>query len=229
MKLFFRSSWVFLFLFLSILVIFFYSGLQNQNRIKIDASSYYMYLPSVLIKHDIKLKYLDKNPEFYREITWYNTLPNGNRIIKHPMGISIMLLPFFCVGHFFAIITSCSQDGYSLPYQNAMSFGVMFYLLIGLFFLKKTILFYFEEKAANITIISIVLGTNLFWYSTFEAFMSHSISFSLLCCANYFFIKWLKGSAKKDLFVFSSYFSLLIICRPLHLILVIYFSKNCNI
>ncbi|MDQ3047574.1 MAG: hypothetical protein M3R27_08515, partial [Bacteroidota bacterium] len=218
-----HSSWAILFVMVFFAVTFCISGLHQQNRLKIDATSYYMYLPAVFLHNDLELKYIDQDPAFYKELTWYNTLPGGERIIKHPMGMSVMLMPFFFIGHVVAYLGNFRCDGYSLPYQNAMSIGVLLYFLAGLHFLRKLLLNYFSETVVAVTLLLVVLGTNLFWYLTYEAFMSHGISFSLICICVYFFDKWILHGVRNDLIRFSVLFGLLLLIRPVLILLMIYF------
>ncbi|MGZ4118188.1 MAG: hypothetical protein ACXVPY_11930 [Bacteroidia bacterium] len=211
------------FIFAFILSIFFYFDLWNRNRITIDAPSYYTYLPATIIHHDLHLNYIDANPEFYKDKVWYYKIEDGKKLIKHPMGISVMLSPFFIVGHWIASWVGAPRDGYSMPYQNSVSIGVLIYLFIGLYFLRKILLGYFSEKITALTLISVTLGTNLLWYSSFEGLMPHAISFSLWCICIYSFFNWLKTGASKFIFSFSVAFGLIVLIRPLSIVSILYF------
>ena len=210
-------------IFVSILSIFFYYDLWKQNRITLDAPSYYTYLPAVIIHNDLELIFIDAIPEYYEEKIWYYHLENGKKLIKHPMGISVALSPFFITGHFIAKITNSVQDGYSLPYQNAVSLGVLIYLFSGLFFLLKILLQFFSDKIVAFTLIAITIGTNLLWYSTFELLMPHAISFSLICICIFTFFNWLETSNNKYLFLFAVVFGLSVLVRQLSATIIIYF------
>ncbi|MEO5571106.1 MAG: hypothetical protein ABIT08_15590 [Bacteroidia bacterium] len=217
-------SW-FAIIFISFfIIIFFFSfDIWKQNRITIDVPSYYTYLPSTFIYHDLKLNYIDQNPSFFSDKIWYYTIPNGNRLIKHSMGLSIALLPFFLIGHFLAYLCGFAQDGYSILYQNALSMGVLMYFITGLYFLKKVLLNYFSDKVVALTLISIAIGTNLLYYLTFEGLMTHGVSFSLLCICIYTFFYWLENPKNKYLVVFSIAFGVILLIRPLAISLLIYF------
>jgi hypothetical protein len=209
--------------FAVILFIFFSFDLWKKNRIVVDAPSYYTYLPALIIHHDLHLNYLDANKAFYRNKVWYYTIDNGKKLIKHPMGISLMLSPFFILGHWTAGLMNYPQDGYSMPYQNAVSIGILIYLFIGLHFLRKLLLEFFSEKITAVTLLTITLGTNLLWYSTFEGFMPHAITFSLWCTALYMFHKWLKDPQRRFIIFFSIAFGLIVLIRPLSIAGILYF------
>lgn len=212
-----------LFIFIFIISISTYFNLWKSNRIVIDAPSYYAFLPAVFIHHDLHLNYIDKDRAFYQEKVWYLKIANSNKLIKHPVGLSITLSPFFLLAHVTAGIFNSPQNGYSLLYQNFMSVGVLIYLFIGLCYLRKFLLFFFDEKTVALTLTAIVIGTNLLWYATFEGLMSHAVSFSLLCICLYLFQRWLTNSQQKHLLFFSIFFGLSVAIRPLALTIGIYF------
>lgn len=216
-----RNSLLFTFVF--ILSVSFYFNLWKSNRIIVDAPSYYTYLPAFIIHNDLKLNYIDANPAYYQNKVWYYKIEGNKKLIKHPMGISVALSPFFVAGHLIAKMNGAVQDGYSMTYQNCLSIGVLLYLFVGLYFLRKILLDYFSEKITAITLIAIVLGTNLLWYSSFEGLMPHAITFSVWCMAMYTFFNWLKTSEKKFIYYFSALFGLIVLIRPLSIVTILYF------
>ncbi|MBA3971289.1 MAG: hypothetical protein H0X46_03960 [Bacteroidetes bacterium] len=217
------SRYSLIFLLITIATLFFYFDLWKKNRIIVDAPSYYTYLPAVIIHHDLHLNYLDQDPAFFKNKVWYYNIENNKKLIKHPMGISVMLSPFFIIGHWIAGAMNYPQDGYSMPYQNAVSIGVLIYLFIGLHYLRKLLLNFFSEEITALTLIAIVLGTNLLWYSTFEGLMPHAITFSLWCIALYSFYNWLKDPQRKFILIFSAVFGLIVLIRPLSIVGILYF------
>jgi hypothetical protein len=212
-----------LFIVVFILGIFSYYNLWNKNRIIVDAPSYYAYLPAIVIHQDLHLLYVDKDRDFYKDKVWFMRLPDKQILIKHPIGLSIALLPFFTLGHLYVLATGGTADGYSMPYQNACSLGVIFYLFLGLVFLRKFLLMHFKESTVTLCLLSIVLGTNLLWYSSFEGLMSHSITFSFLAIALYLYHEWLMTEKKWMLLIFSVAIGFLILIRPVSLLFLLYF------
>lgn len=180
-------------------------------------------MPALIIHSDLKLNYIDSKPAYYQNKVWYYKIDDDKKLIKHPMGISVALSPFFVAGHLIAKMNGAIQDGYSMTYQNSVSVGVLFYLFVGLYFLRKILLEYFSEKITAITLVAIVLGTNLLWYSSFEGFMPHAITFSVWCLAMYTFFQWLKTSEPKFILCFSALFGLIVLIRPLSIVAILYF------
>ncbi|MBK5285774.1 MAG: hypothetical protein JJE25_10265, partial [Bacteroidia bacterium] len=155
-----------------------------------DIISYYGYLPATFIYHDLTLKFMDHPPSDYRGRFWPGTAPNGGKVIKFSMGLSILYLPFFTLGHLAAGIIGETQDGYSPSYCFFLILGTVFYVVLGLLLLRKILLRYFGDEAVALTILSVFLGTNLLNYSTDDALMSHAYLFMLNIVLLYLVMKW---------------------------------------
>jgi hypothetical protein len=89
-----------------------------------------------------------------------------------------------------ALNTDYDAGGYSIPYRIAMQFGVAFYLLIALFSFRSVLKRFFSEWVTALTILAIVVGTNMYYYSVIEATMSHSYSFLLFSIFLWLTMKW---------------------------------------
>lgn len=208
---------------LGIVILSFIFNLWNSNRLQVDAPSYYAYLPAVFIHQDLKLNFIDQDHEYYYGKIWFIKSENGNRLIKHPLGVSLLLSPFFLLSHLFTFINGDEQTGYSPTYTNGVSIGVLLYLLAGLYFLQKILNNFGRSRAVAFTLITIVFGTNLLWYATFEGLMSHAISFSLLSVNLYSFFNWMSTQRGKMFYLFISSLAFLILVRPLSITLVLFY------
>lgn len=217
------SFWSIIFVFSFLMVVSIKFNLWKTNRIVVDAPSYYTYLPAVIIYKDLKLNFIDDNPTLFKDKIWYYKIDNGNKLIKHPMGLSVCLSPFFVAGHLYSKITGKDCNGYSFIYQNAVTIGVWIYLFLGLFYIRKFLLHFFSEKIVALTLLVIVVSTNLFWYSTFEALMPHSVSFSLWCICMYLFYEWQTTEKSKYILLFSICLGLSILIRPLSITFLLFF------
>jgi hypothetical protein len=210
-------------LFVFILVYFALNKTWSSNRITVDAPSYYTYLPAFIIHGDPDLKFIDQDRSYYRDKIWFYTLPDGKRLIKHPPGISVMLSPFFSAAHLIAKASDSDTRGYSLLYQNFCTAGVLFYFFLGLFFLRRILIRFFSDASAAVTLLVIVLATNLLWYASAEALMPHAISFSLVSASVWYFLRWLDADQRRFLLVFALLFGLTVLVRPLALSLSVFF------
>jgi hypothetical protein len=159
---------------------------EKRGIIYYDVLEYYTYLPATFINKDLKLeKCKDMSDKF-----WPLRAPNGGNVAKMFMGMSVMYSPFFFIAHAITPFTHYHPDGFSMPYQFMIQFSCLFYLMIGLFLLQKTLREYFSPEITALTIIIMTLGTNLFYYASVEAAMSHAYSFSLFCIFIRQVMKW---------------------------------------
>lgn len=163
-----------------------------------DVISYYSYLPAAFIYHDLTFQFTDSLPDDVKMKIWYLTDEDGKRFQKMSLGTSMMYLPFFMVGHAMAsVLDSYPANGYSLPYQLMLCLSSMFFAFWGLILLRKILLQYFGRTATTLTLIAIGLGTNLFYYTTVEAPMTHAYNFFLFILVLYYTIKWHNKPALK--------------------------------
>jgi hypothetical protein len=157
-----------------------------------DINYYYGYLPATFIEHDPSLKFLDdtSRAQEFAGRYWHLDAPNGGHVFKMSMGMSYLYTPFFLAGHAAAVIKNKPTDGYSRPYQFFMSLSGLFYMLLGLWFLRKTLLRYFSEWVSLFTLVILGLGTNLYFYSVQEGPMTHAPNFFLFSLILYLTIRW---------------------------------------
>lgn len=188
-----------------------------------DVVSYYSYLPAIVIHGDLSLKFLDdeKAPLKYKSQFWPQTAPNGNKVIKTTMGMAVMYSPFFLLGHTTALLSENNPDGFSKPYEFFLVIACLFYLMLGLYFLRKILLLYFSEQTTSITLFVVLFATNLFHYTTQEPGMSHAYSFSLICIFLYQTIAWYKSPSKYRALYVGLIGGLIVLIRPVNILIFI--------
>jgi len=199
------------------LVIFVYKPWVGSNRspIKHDVSGYYLYLPSILIHHDVNAAFLSENPEVLHAGRFtYSKEDNTGYINKYPIGLAFAYLPFFLLAHVASLLFGYPADGYSTLYLIAMALHPILYLGIGLHYLSKSLRFYFNDAAIILTICALALGTNLFFYSTFAGNMPHVYLFALLSVIIYYSIIWHNTPTLKATIVLFFCIGLSTIIRP---------------
>jgi hypothetical protein len=196
---------------------------SNPKRvIAWDIKSYYAYLPAIFIEKDHKLQFnlYDESGDM---MYWPGTAPNGGRVIKTSMGMSIMYSPFFFLAHTFAEAAGYKADGFSVPYAFALMFSCAFYILIGFIFLRLLLLKYFTDKIVAITLLIIGLATNLHYYIYIEAPMSHGYSFALFCVFLYLVEKWQEKQGGYITVFLGLVIGLITLIRPTNGLVVILF------
>jgi hypothetical protein len=170
-------------------------NLDTWGRNKVidnDVVSYYAYLPAAIIFHDLNFSFVKDLPAGFEGKIWLGTAPNGKPVLRMTMGLAILWLPFFLLAHLMAHILGVSTLGYSWPYSFSIFVAAVFYLAIGLNFLRKILRKYFNEWITGITLALIVLATNLMYYVISEPGMSHVFSFSLITIFMYYTLKWIE-------------------------------------
>lgn len=113
------------------------------------------------------------------------------KVNKYWAGTAVLMSPFFAIAHVLAPIFNMNSDGYSFIYQVMIAIAACFYLILGLYFIRKLLLLYHcKEIEVFITIFALVFGTNLFYYTVAEPSMSHVYSFFIVSAVIYFAKKY---------------------------------------
>ena len=150
-----------------------------------DGYSYYVYLPSWGIYHDLTMEalardwYGGKYPGFTGLLRWPTT---GLWVDLHPIGTAILMAPFFVVGDLLSLWSNLPRDGFSLYYEHTAGAAGIAYLIAGLVVLRKILRRHFSDGVVLATLVSITWGTNLFHYGVFDGTFSHVFAFFLVCC-----------------------------------------------
>jgi len=179
-----------------------------------DVISYYGYLPAMFIYHDVSLSFIDADREAFKDQYWPETTPEGKHVLKTTMGLGILYMPFFFLAHVYAKFSHYAADGFSRPYHTALVISCFFYLMIGLWYLRKLLLRYFTDNITALTLLGVYFGTNLVWYSTREAAMSHAFLFSIISIYLYFTVLWHEKPDWKNTIVVGVLIGLAILIRP---------------
>ncbi len=202
---------------LSSLVVFF----PPNNVLSYDVFGYYLYLPLEFKYHDLTLEHFSAIEKIFSQYhpseTFYQALKwdNGNWVIKYPVGMALLYSPFYLAGEFFAIAGDYPTDGFSRPYQLSILYGCLFYTIVGLWFTKKILTKYFNDRTAAFTLFFIALGTNYFFHTSVhgQGAMTHNILFTLFAIIFWKTISWRELKRKKDLYVIAVLVGIAALCR----------------
>src|SRR5258705_8049042 len=97
---------------LAYIVVFFQLG---YTPIHSDGYSYYVYLPSWAIYHDVSFEALARDwyggtyPGFTGLLRWPTT---GRWVDLHPIGTAILMAPFFAAGDLLSLWSNLPRDGF---------------------------------------------------------------------------------------------------------------------
>ena len=161
--------------------------------IRSDGFSYYVYLPSWLLYHDTTLAEVARDccGGVYPEDTGILRWPGTRRWVNvHPIGVAIMQAPVFPVAHALTRWSNLTPDGFSLYYQHGAGVAGLAWCIAGLVMLRRLLLQYFRDTVVAVTLLTILLGTNLLHYATFDVSYSHAYSFFLVAAFLYLCARW---------------------------------------
>jgi hypothetical protein len=197
---------------------------ETEATLSWDVMGYYLYLPSYFYDDISKLHKLPGLVEKYKPVYgFWNAfeLPNGNYMMKYSMGMAMMYLPFFGIAHVWAAVGGFAIDGFSFPYQAMISFGSIFVSWIGLWFARKNLLKFFDDRITAIVLLVLVLATNYFNYVSFGGPMTHNYLFTIYCLVIWLTMKWFEHPTILRSVFIGALCGLATVTRPTEIIILI--------
>ena len=152
-----------------------------------DDTAYYSYLRSLFFDGD--LDFIDER--YYAHVNRFNS--TGYVFSNWQLGQAVLYLPFFIVGHFFALLYGAlgypiKADGYSSPYFVATAVASATYLFAGLMIMCRVLKKIVGERIAVIASVSLWMASPLLYYTFIRQRMAHTTEFFL---AALFVMAWL--------------------------------------
>ena len=192
-----------------------------RNVLNWDVFGYYLYLPALVIHHDIALE----DPAWLNDVmdrydpsaTLYQLVdgPDGKRVIKYSSGMAVLYAPFFLVAHVAAPLLGHPPDGFSPPYQHIIAFGCLLYALLGLFVLRKVLLHFFSDGWSALLIALIVLGTNYLQLTAWDGtLLTHTPLFLLYALLLLATIRWHERPRMRSALLIGATAGLITLVRP---------------
>ncbi|MBK6353626.1 MAG: glycosyltransferase family 39 protein [Saprospiraceae bacterium] len=93
--------------------------------------------------------------------------------------------------------------------------------MLGFFYLFRLLSRFFAANTVHLTMISIALGTNIFYYTSFTNPISHCYEFALILMFLWYSLRWFETPQPKILYLMGFLLGLIVLIRPLNLIVVI--------
>ena len=192
-----------------------------------DQEGYYLYYPAVFL-----------NDNGFRKMPIGNcctVFEDGRVYSKYTYGVSLMETPFVTVSHWIAKIKydpdssdeahheMYKTDGFSHIYAYGILFAVIFYMLIGFWYLKEVLKRFFPLGVALFTAFLTYFATNLLYYTVREAGMSHAYSFFLFAVFLYYLPGFLKEGGWKNSLILGAAYGLSVVIRPTNIIIGLLF------
>lgn len=210
-----------------ILVVFifmqFVCGGDSRNIIDGDGSGYYAYLPAIFIHGTTDFTpvfELEKSRRGLDYMGHYFHQVGEKKVNKYSLGTALMMLPFFLLAWLYSIITGMPPDGYNILFQYSIAFGASIYAAIGLLATKKLIELFDVGKAVSlISVILVLLATNLFYYTFLQPSHSHVYSFAAISVFLLFARRYFLYEKLNDFRLAILVFGLIILIRPTNVII----------
>ncbi len=207
-----------------VVAVLFYSNLEYRfwrlegRVIAGDVVSYYQYLPAVFVHHDITMEFAHRDADRYKDHFWSTPKETGKYVGRMTLGMSVMYAPFFLAAHGLAAPLGYETDGFSPPYKFALIVSCLFYVFLGLWFLRKVLLNWFSDRATALTILILGLATNLYFYAVIEPPMSHAYSFSLIACLIWLVTRWYAVPSVRKAILIGLVAGMILMVRPVNLV-----------
>ena len=192
--------------------IFFINWGTLHHPFKMDVNQYYCYLNALFIEHDLMFKVF-KNGYWLIETPTYHFVP------KVTYGISFFYSPFYLIAKGLATPYS---TGYEPIYSWLIHYGCIIYIMIGLWFTRKTLILFCNEIVTAISILFLFFGTNLFYYTLSESESVHGILFFLITFYIYHVIKWHQTNSRISFLIFMTTIGFICLIRPTECILLLF-------
>lgn len=162
-----------------------------------DVFGYYLYLPAEFLHDDIALRehaWLDEVMTVYDPSTTLYQLvdgPEGARIIKYSSGMALAYAPWFFLAHVVAEPLGYPADGFSAPYQYTITYGMLAWVMLGLFVFRRVLLHFFSEGWTALLLLLVTLGTNWLHLAALDGtLLTHSFLFTLYAALLLATIEW---------------------------------------
>lgn len=189
-----------------------------QAELWADQVGYYSYLPSLFI-YDYDGHKLPKDIVGKTGGGFTVDSVSGKIKTRYTYGVALMQAPFFALIHLYNKTNGLNADGFSGNYHNVPNYATLFYGILGLILLYFFIQAQVGKIPAAISIITMLLGTNLFYYLTDTTGMSHSYSFFCFTAVLFFSQKIEKSFLYFSIWFFFS--MLTVIIRPINGIFIL--------
>lgn len=192
-----------------------------------DVFGYHLYLPALVNHQDMGLKDIawveEMNERYGGSPSLYQVKPleGGKHLIRFSPGMSIMNAPFFMAGHLVALLTPYEEDGFSSPYQWAIILAGLFYILAGIWILRKALLAMFADRTTAVSLVLLFGGSSLFFFFAWGNPMPHLYLFTLYAAILWLTITWHQKPTTGKAILLGLLTGLAMISRPSETLLLL--------
>jgi hypothetical protein len=144
-----------------------------------DGFGYYLYLPSLVIDHDLDFSNQLGHVPYEASKSYFNEVSKtGLRADPFPVGAAVLWLPFFALTHAIvlalrAIGLPITPSGFGYLYELPTYCGAFLYGLGGLWLIQRLVSEMFSQQVARTAVFTMLLCTPYAYYLWIEPDMSH--------------------------------------------------------
>ena len=202
------------------------------ETINSDGCGYYEYLRAAFIFHDFNYDYVDSKENRTNNSYvsgYFLSNVDGGKVNRYFAGTAILVSPFFLIVLGIENLFHASVTGYEYPFQIATSIAALFYLILGLIWLKKLLTLYKVKNIITFIVsVAYVFGSNMFFYLTRSPMMSHVYSFSLLIGFMYYFKRYSLEKNPGLLIGLAVLFGISLLVRPTNAMIILVTPYICG-
>ena len=185
-----------------------------QSEIFADKAGYYIYLPATFIHGFYKDTY-PKNIEY--RLDGFKFIKQ-KVVTKYTCGVAILSSPFFLISHAAIKLSGAKADGFSTDYLSFTYYASVFYLMLGMIALFLFLRRRFSIIASFLTIILLTFGTNLYYYTFYDPYMSHIYSFAMFAILLYLTDQFWINKKRLTLILLAIVSGFILLLRPSNII-----------
>ncbi len=192
----------------------------TPNELSWDVFGYYLPLPATFVHHDPLLHDIGWMAQVQEQYGTTATLyqvtqaPDGSPMYFFLLGMSLLYLPAFLLGHGLALVTGAPADGFSLPYQYTMALGCLLYTLIGLVYLRRILLHFFSDRITATLIVLVGFGTNYFHFTTVKDLETANFLFCGMAVLVWHTLRWHAEHKRRDLLIIAASVAMITLVKP---------------
>ncbi|NCG30828.1 MAG: hypothetical protein GWP27_10215 [Bacteroidetes bacterium] len=183
-----------------------------------DGYGYYSYLPGWFEHGDFYFEFFEELEDTEKPRYWLYPHGKGRAIPKMTMAMALYWMPFYLGAKILAPVLGYPADGWSQPFQVAVWLAGIIALIIGLWSLWGVLYRRFSGFVSTLTILLILLGTNLLHYSLKESSMSHVYSFAMIAVFIAIWDKWRGKNNFSSLIWMAIVLAIITMIRPTNII-----------
>ncbi|MCX6512017.1 MAG: hypothetical protein NT160_02895 [Actinobacteria bacterium] len=163
------------------------------NAIRSDGFGYYAYLPSMWLHHSTNLSlvkpFMPPGTDITRNFGIGLDAHSGHYVDKYPIGVSLLLTPYFLVAVALQSLSGGAVTGFSTIFQISVVCAAISFLCLGALACYLGARRFVSESVAFFVTLLVIFGTNVFYYGVFISSFSHVYSFAAVAWLLYVAIR----------------------------------------